>query len=78
MRAVQFLLSTVIVATAAWIGVDLLVEAYGYGPPYYGRTANMDKWANPWPMLMLVGAAAVLLVRLVAPRRRARDTNRAN
>ncbi|MCC2975693.1 hypothetical protein LK533_03260 [Sphingomonas sp. PL-96] len=73
MRAVQFLLRATIVAAAAWIGADLLVDANEYGAPDFGRTANMDKWANPWPMLMLVGAAAGLL----APRRRARGTNRA-
>ncbi|HKO47313.1 MAG TPA: hypothetical protein VJV79_06300 [Polyangiaceae bacterium] len=28
------------------------LEYYGDGPPYYGRTTNMDKWQDP--MLELV------------------------
>jgi len=44
-----------------------LSEAYGSGPPYFGRTQNMDKWSNPIPVLAVVDlvcvAAAVLLWR---------------
>ena len=39
-----------------------LNEAYGDGPPYYARTTNMDKWADPLPMLAGIDAVAVLLI----------------
>ena len=38
-------------------------EAYGDGPPYYGRTTNMDKWSSP--MLQLVILSGVGLAALV-------------
>ena len=44
-----------------------LTEAYGSGPPYFGRTQNMDKWSNPIPLLtaidVLCVSAAFLLWR---------------
>lgn len=39
-----------------------LTEAFGNGPPYYGRTTNMDKWSNPLPILAgidIVGGLAI-------------------
>jgi hypothetical protein len=39
-----------------------LSEAFGSGPPYYGRMTNMDKWSNPVPALAAVDALGVLLV----------------
>lgn len=36
-----------------------LAEAYGSGPPYFGRTENMDKWRNPVPVLVIVDLACV-------------------
>jgi len=39
-----------------------LTEAFGNGPPYYGRTTNMDKWSNPLPVLAGVDALGVLAV----------------
>lgn len=44
-------------AVTLWINYRLLNEAYGAGPPYYGRTTNMDKWSSPvLPLLVLDGA----------------------
>lgn len=37
-----------------WLNYSLLIDAYGSGPPYYGRTINMDKWSDPIPFLILV------------------------
>ena len=37
-------------------------EYYGAGPPYYGRTVNMDKWESPVIELTLSIAASALLV----------------
>ena len=39
-----------------------LSEAFGNGPPYYGRTTNMDKWSNPLPVLAGVDALGVLAI----------------
>ena len=39
-----------------------LTEAFGNGPPYYGRTTNMDKWSNPLPLLAGVDAIGVMAV----------------
>ncbi len=39
-----------------------LTEAFGNGPPYYGRTTNMDKWSNPLPVLAGVDALGVLAI----------------
>ncbi len=41
-----------------------LSEAYGDGPPYFSRTTNMDKWTNPFPILIAVDVAALILVAL--------------
>jgi hypothetical protein len=39
-----------------------LSEAFGSGPPYYGRTTNMDKWTNPLPVLAAVDVVGVFIV----------------
>lgn len=39
-----------------------LTEAFGNGPPYYGRTTNMDKWSNPLPVLVGVDTLGVLAI----------------
>ena len=41
-----------LIGFATYVNIDNLVGAFGNGPPYYGRTTNMDKWANPIPFLM--------------------------
>ncbi|CAB3776857.1 hypothetical protein LMG28688_00317 [Paraburkholderia caffeinitolerans] len=45
-----------------WINLS---EAYGSGPPYYNRTANMDKWISPVPVLVAVDALMAVVVALV-------------
>lgn len=43
----------------------LLSEAYGQGPPYYGRSTNMDKWSDPLAVLLVangIGAALVCFI----------------
>lgn len=37
---------------AIWINFDVLVDAFGSGPPYYSRSVNVDKWTNPLPYLI--------------------------
>lgn len=48
--------SVAIAALVAYINVEALSTAFGEGPPYYGRTTNMDKWTNPIPMLLALDA----------------------
>ncbi|MDN7603718.1 hypothetical protein QZM68_28575 [Burkholderia gladioli] len=43
-----------------------LQDAYGDGPPYYGRTTNMDKWESPFPMLLPVDAVVIVLLGVYA------------
>ncbi|WP_186015789.1 hypothetical protein [Burkholderia gladioli] len=43
-----------------------LQEAYGDGPPYYGRTTNIDKWESPFPMLLPVDAVVIVLLGVYA------------
>lgn len=64
--------AAVLLLALAWLNYDLLSEAYGSGPPHYGRTTNMDKWASPFPNLLildLAGGALVLVLLAVALRR---------
>lgn len=72
MRAVlRLLISAVailLVLLCLWQSASVLWEAFGPGPPYYGRAANMDKWQNPFPLLialdLLAAAAVFALVRI--------------
>jgi hypothetical protein len=73
MQRLGLLLSALIVLGAAWITYDALVEAFGSGPPYYGRTANMDKWASPVPWLVVLDGLAVALAAAVLWLTRARS-----
>jgi hypothetical protein len=52
----------VLLAGVAWLNFVNLAEAYGSGPPYYGRTTNMDKWSDPVPVLLLIDTIALTLV----------------
>ena len=51
-----------LVLFAAYINFDAIVGAFGEGPPYYGRTTNMDKWENPIPVLVAIDVAVVAVV----------------
>jgi hypothetical protein len=52
----------VIVLIAGYMGWDVYSEAYGPGPPFYGRTENMDKWSDPLAALLTIAAIAALAV----------------
>jgi hypothetical protein len=67
----------------AWLALlmlihwSLLQEAYGDGPPYYGRSSNMDKWTSPWPPLLALDACTLVacgVLALRAPRSKRRTT----
>jgi hypothetical protein len=52
----------VLLAGVAWLNFTNLAEAYGSGPPYYGRTTNMDKWGDPVPVLLVIDAVTLAVV----------------
>ncbi|MDP5008219.1 MAG: hypothetical protein NWQ13_04340 [Glaciimonas sp.] len=52
----------VLVLFVSYINVDAIIGAFGDGPPYYGRTTNMDKWENPIPLLAVVDILAIVIV----------------
>lgn len=59
--------AVVITAWCAALGARILstyLEYYGDGPPYYGRTTNMDKWQSP--AADLATSCGALLLSLVA------------
>ncbi len=54
-------LLALVVLIVAFNAVNL-TEAFGNGPPYYGRTTNMDKWSNPLPVLAGVDTIGILVI----------------
>lgn len=65
MRAVLwFFLALLISVAALWAGWSIWTEAYGSGPPYFGRTTNMDKWTSPLPTLIALGIGAFILAAI--------------
>lgn len=61
-RAIFIAVGLMIVSSCLFINVTNLVEAFGSGPPYYGRTTNMDKWSNPIPFLVVIDLCAIFVV----------------
>ena len=57
-----------------YVNIDNIAGAFGDGPPYYGRTTNMDKWANPIPFLAVFDGIVLLesfiVIRWCLPRLR--------
>ncbi|KQT86860.1 hypothetical protein ASG48_17655 [Aurantimonas sp. Leaf443] len=72
-RIARAILAVALLVTAVWVNAVTLIEAYGSGPPHYGRTTNMDKWTDPLPWLLPLNAVviAAVLVLTLAPRRTA-------
>jgi hypothetical protein len=52
-------LATALVCFVAYVNFDAITGAFGDGPPYFGRTTNMDKWTNPLPVLLAIDALAL-------------------
>ncbi len=76
MRFVAWLPAVVVCMLAFGTSIDQLAVAYGAGPPYYGGTANMEKWASPWPavaILVTVSVGSVALTRWALRSRAAVD-----
>ena len=61
-RGTGLLIALGLFGLAAAINIQSLIEAYGSGPPYFGRTTNMDKWENPLPGLAMLDGLVLLIV----------------
>ncbi len=60
LTAILMLIAMLLLAVfAIYVNVDNLIGAFGSGPPYFSRTTNMDKWANPLPFLLVFDVVAV-------------------
>jgi hypothetical protein len=73
LRILRWLGPVVILGVCIVLDYRILTEAYGDGPPYYGRTVNMDKWTSPLLPLLVVnglGAAATAVLSLLGRGRR--------
>ena len=62
MRAIAVVGAVVVFVAGVALNWLLLDELYGSGPPYYGRTTNMDKWTSPWPDLAILDAMLLVVV----------------
>lgn len=61
---VRLAVSVVVIAASCallWLHGSALSEAFGEGPPYYGRTMNMDKWSDPRPALVLLDSGVIVV-----------------
>ncbi len=75
LTVIAWLLILGVVAACSVFTIGMTTEHYGAGPPYYGRTTNMDKWSSPVLPIVLVntgGIAAIAATLLVARARRRR------
>ena len=61
-RMLSSLAALIVPGGLVFINTVNLLEAYGGGPPYYGRTTNMDKWADPLPWLMGIDATGLIII----------------
>lgn len=72
MKALKLILGLLIlgaiVAFTTYFNYASITEAYGSGPPHYSQTTNMDKWRDPWPILLIVDVIAVALVGFISVR----------
>ncbi|RIY01426.1 hypothetical protein D3218_08710 [Aureimonas flava] len=67
-RIARTALAFALLTITVWLNATILIEAYGSGPPYHGRTANMDKWTHPLPSLISLDVVGILVVRALVYR----------
>ncbi|WP_437587026.1 hypothetical protein [Sorangium sp. So ce1000] len=65
MRRLYWVVIVCIAVGCVFVDWQLLSEAYGQAPPYYGRTENMDKWTSPIPALLLINGGALAVMFLL-------------
>jgi hypothetical protein len=75
-RTTGLLIGLLFLGFAGWLSYDSLNEAFGSGPPFYGRTVNMDKWHNPIPGLLMIDGLAVLMCAAAVQMYRRRSSER--
>ncbi len=56
------IINILIVIVCIYINYINLIEAYGDGAPYYGRTTNMDKWSDPIPFLVALNIVTIAII----------------
>ena len=61
-RALLIVFGLAVFAAGMSLNVDVYQELYSDGPPYFGRTENMDKWTSPMPWLIPVDAILAALL----------------
>lgn len=64
-RALRACVALLLLGAVAWVSYASLSEAYGTGPPFYSRTTNMDKWEDPWPLVLGLDAGAIIVAALL-------------
>ncbi|MES2615113.1 MAG: hypothetical protein V4591_06845 [Bdellovibrionota bacterium] len=64
LRKVCFFIILLIIVCVIAVNIINLIESYGGGAPYYSRTTNMDKWTNPWPIILIVDTVTVVVLVL--------------
>lgn len=64
-RRLQIATTLLVLAGVAYVNLRQLWEAFGPGPPYYGRTVNLDKWESPILSLLLIDAVAAIVVTVL-------------
>ncbi len=57
--------SFAMLAFVVYMNYDAISGSFGGGPPYYGRSTNMDKWENPVPTLIVIDALALVVALIV-------------
>ena len=60
-RSTGLISALALLGFVGWLNYSQLNEAYGSGPPYYGRTVNMDKWSDPLAGLLMIDAVTLLI-----------------
>jgi len=60
-----FIICAATILFIGYVNVDAFLGAFGDGPPYYGRTTNMDKWENPIPLLAVIDIVTATFIGVV-------------
>lgn len=55
-----------VVCLGVYLNIEVYLEYFSDGPPYFGRRENMDKWSDPRPVLGAVDTGFVFFLLLLA------------
>ncbi len=59
-RIAWTILVLALLVIVVWLNAMTLIDTYGSGPPFYGRTTKMDKWTDPLPWLLPLDATVIV------------------